>query len=226
MILFGRGRCCSGTRADRSGAPLRSARPRSRASMAGHRTDAQERGRGGGDRTFQPARAFSFFLKVGAVLYGSGYVLLAFLKRPRGSPALDYAVAIARRGCGRPGHSRAGLHHRDLHRLPARRYDRRGGCDDSDFRPGFIFVAASRPLIARIRRSMIAGAFLDGVNVGALALLAAVHLATRPGRAGRRNDRRGGRGERPAVDLLAGELARGSSSAAGMAGLIATRWLR
>ena len=35
---------------------------------------------------------------------------------------------------------------------------------------------SSRPLIPRIRRSMIAGAFLDGVNVGALALLAVVTL--------------------------------------------------
>ncbi|MGD0075649.1 MAG: chromate transporter, partial [Candidatus Binataceae bacterium] len=42
------------------------------------------------------------------------------------------------------------------------------------FLPGFFFVAASRPLIPRIRRSKIAGAFLDGVNVGAVALMAAV----------------------------------------------------
>ncbi len=44
------------------------------------------------------------------------------------------------------------------------------------FIPSFILVAASRPLIPRIRRSMIAGAFLDGVDVGALALMAAVTL--------------------------------------------------
>jgi chromate transporter len=44
------------------------------------------------------------------------------------------------------------------------------------FLPGFLFVAASRPLIPRIRGSKIAGAFLDGVNVGAVALMIAVSL--------------------------------------------------
>ena len=38
----------------------------------------------------------------------------------------------------------------------------------------FLFVAASGPLVPRIRRSPIAGAFLDGVNVAALALMAVV----------------------------------------------------
>jgi chromate transporter len=42
------------------------------------------------------------------------------------------------------------------------------------FLPGFFFVALSRPLIPRIRSSKIAGAFLDGVNVGAVALMLAV----------------------------------------------------
>jgi len=42
------------------------------------------------------------------------------------------------------------------------------------FLPGFLFVAASHPLIQRIRRANIAGAFLDGVNVGAVALMIAV----------------------------------------------------
>lgn len=42
------------------------------------------------------------------------------------------------------------------------------------FLPSFFFVAISGPLIPRIRRSPIAGAVLDGVNVGALALIAVV----------------------------------------------------
>jgi chromate transporter len=37
--------------------------------------------------------------------------------------------------------------------------------------PNFSFVAASGPLVPRIRRSPIAGAFLDGVNAAALALM-------------------------------------------------------
>jgi len=91
------------------------------------------------------------------------------------------------------------------------------------FVPGFIFVAASRPLIPRIRRSMIAGAFLDGVNVGALALLAAVTLQL---------------GRAALVDVTTTAVAAISAPlliysrvnsawlifAAGIASLIATRW--
>jgi chromate transporter len=44
------------------------------------------------------------------------------------------------------------------------------------FLPAFVFVAASGPLVPRLRRSAVAGAFLDGVNVASLALMAAVSL--------------------------------------------------
>jgi chromate transporter len=42
------------------------------------------------------------------------------------------------------------------------------------FLPSFLFVGISRPLVTHIRRSELAGAFLDGVNVGALALIVVV----------------------------------------------------
>ncbi len=42
------------------------------------------------------------------------------------------------------------------------------------FLPSFIFVAISNPLIPRLRHSAFAGALLDGVNVAALGLMAAV----------------------------------------------------
>ena len=42
------------------------------------------------------------------------------------------------------------------------------------FLPAFLFVAASGPLVPRLRRSATAGAFLDGVNVASLALMATV----------------------------------------------------
>jgi len=42
------------------------------------------------------------------------------------------------------------------------------------FLPGFVLVALVRPLLARLRRSPTASAFLDGVNVAALALMAVV----------------------------------------------------
>ena len=120
---------------------------------------------------------FLFFLKVGAVLYGSGYVLLAFLQADlvgrlhwlTQSQLLD-AVAVGQVTPG-PVFTTATFIGYLL-----------GGVKGSIigtlgiFLPSFIFVAASRPLIPRIRRSRIAGAFLDGVNVGALALMAAVTM--------------------------------------------------
>lgn len=42
------------------------------------------------------------------------------------------------------------------------------------FLPAFVFVAASGPLVPRIRRSKVAGAFLDGVNAASLSLMAVV----------------------------------------------------
>jgi chromate transporter len=42
------------------------------------------------------------------------------------------------------------------------------------FLPSFVFVALSHPLIPKIRGSRLTGAFLDGVNVAALGLMAAV----------------------------------------------------
>jgi chromate transporter len=42
------------------------------------------------------------------------------------------------------------------------------------FLPAFIFVALSGPLVPRLRRSVVAGAILDGVNVASLALMAVV----------------------------------------------------
>ena len=42
------------------------------------------------------------------------------------------------------------------------------------FLPSFVFVALSHPLIPKLRASRRAGAFLDGVNVAALGLMAAV----------------------------------------------------
>jgi len=42
------------------------------------------------------------------------------------------------------------------------------------FLPAFMFVGASGPLVPRLRRSPVAGAFLDGVNVASLALMGVV----------------------------------------------------
>jgi chromate transporter len=45
------------------------------------------------------------------------------------------------------------------------------------FLPAFVFVALSAPLIPKLRASRTASAFLDGVNVASLALMAVVTAA-------------------------------------------------
>jgi chromate transporter len=118
---------------------------------------------------------FLIFLNFGAVIFGSGYVLLAFLQADLVSrlhwltqaQLLD-AVAIGQVTPG-PVFTTATFIGYLLAGVPGAAI-----ATVSIFLPGFVFVAASRPLIPRIRGSRIAGAFLDGVNVGAVALMIAV----------------------------------------------------
>jgi len=120
---------------------------------------------------------FLVFLKFGAVVFGSGYVLLAFLQADlvtrlhwlTQTQLLD-AVAIGQVTPG-PVFTTATFIGYLLAGIPGALVATVG-----IFLPGFFFVAASRPLIPRIRGSKIAGAFLDGVNVGAVALMIAVTL--------------------------------------------------
>jgi chromate transporter len=155
---------------------------------------AAVRGRGGGDvhlRQLAPvvpvaagAAAIStvtlpglfwVFLKIGSVLFGSGYVLLAFLRADLverlhwlTQGQLIDAVAAGQVTPGPVfttatfiGYLLAG---------PAGALVATAGI----FLPAFVFVAASGPLLPRLRASPTAGAFLDGVNVASLALMAAV----------------------------------------------------
>jgi chromate transporter len=118
---------------------------------------------------------FFAFLKIGSVLFGSGYVLLAFLRadlvvRHRWlteSQLLD-AIAVGQVTPG-PVFTTATFVGYLL-----------GGfwgaavATVGIFLPAFVFVAVSGPLVPRIRRSPVAGAFLDGVNVASIALMALV----------------------------------------------------
>ena len=118
---------------------------------------------------------FLLFLKIGATVFGSGYVLLAYLRADlvvhRGwltdSQLID-AVAVGQLTPG-PVFTTATFIGYLL-----------GGVRGSAvatvgiFLPAFLLVALSGPLISRIRKSRIAGAFLDGVNVGSLALMGEV----------------------------------------------------
>ena len=118
---------------------------------------------------------FLFFLKVGSVLYGSGYVLLAFIRADlverwhwlTESQLLD-AIVVGQVTPGPVfttatfvGYVLAG---------PKGALVATVGI----FLPAFFFVAVSGPMVPRIRRSPTAGAFLDGVNAGALALMVVV----------------------------------------------------
>jgi chromate transporter len=118
---------------------------------------------------------FLFFLKVGSVLYGSGYVLLAFLRDGlvtqwhwlTEAQLLD-ATAVGQVTPG-PVFTTATFIGYVLGGPWAGLVATLG-----IFLPSFVFVAVSGPLVPRLRRSPLAGAFLDGVNVAALALMIAV----------------------------------------------------
>jgi chromate transporter len=120
---------------------------------------------------------FLLFLKIGSVLYGSGYVLLAFLRNDfverygwltdqqlldavsigqfTPGPVFTTATFVGYLIAGWPGALLATL---------------------GIFLPSFVFVAASHPLIPRIRASRWTASILDGVNAAALGLMAAVTL--------------------------------------------------
>jgi len=118
---------------------------------------------------------FLVFLKIGSVLYGSGYVLLAFLRHDfvdrlgwlTDQQLLD-AVAIGQVTPG-PVFTTATFIGYVLAGVPGATLATLG-----IFLPSFVFVALSHPLVPKIRASRRAGAFLDGVNVAALGLMAAV----------------------------------------------------
>jgi chromate transporter len=125
--------------------------------------------------SFSLISLFLVFLKIGATVFGSGYVLLAFLRADlvthRGwltdAQLLD-AVAVGQVTPGPVfttatfiGFVLGGIRGAVLSTVGI-------------FLPTFLLVAVSGAIVPRIRQSKIAGAFLDGVNVGSLALMAAV----------------------------------------------------
>jgi chromate transporter len=118
---------------------------------------------------------FLVFLKIGSIVFGSGYVLLAFLRADLVAhrawvtdAQLVDAVAIGQVTPGPVFTTATFLGY--LLRGPVGAFVATVGI----FLPAFILVAVSGPLIPLIRRSATAGAFLDGVNVASLALMAAV----------------------------------------------------
>ncbi len=121
------------------------------------------------------ARIGFFFLKVGAVLYGGGYVLLAFLEHGlvqqhawlTQRQLLD-AVAIGQFTPG-PVLSTATFIGYILGGVPGAAVATIG-----IFLPSFFYVALLAPVLFRLRQSAWIAAFLDSVNVCAVALMAGV----------------------------------------------------
>ena len=124
-----------------------------------------------------PSALFWVFAKIGSVLFGSGYVLLAFLRADlvtrlhwlTEAQLLD-AVAVGQVTPGPVfttatfiGYVLAGPRGALLATVGI-------------FLPAFVFVALSGPLVPRLRASPTAGRVLDGVNVASLALMAVVTL--------------------------------------------------
>jgi chromate transporter len=120
-------------------------------------------------------RIFMVFLKVGALLYGSGYVLLAFLRNDlvvnygwlTDQQLLD-AVAVGQFTPG-PVFTTATFVGYVLAGVPGAAVATIG-----IFLPSFLFVALLARLMPHLRKSPWTAAFLDGINVTALALMAGV----------------------------------------------------
>jgi chromate transporter len=127
------------------------------------------------NQPYSAAALFAFFLKVGMTLYGGGYVLLAFVRDGlvhqwhwlTEAQLLD-AIAVGQFTPGPlfttatfVGYLVGGFTGAWVATLAI-------------FLPSFILIAISGPLVPLLRRSKTAAAFLDGVNVSALALMAAV----------------------------------------------------
>ena len=125
--------------------------------------------------TYSLATLFFTFLKIGATLYGSGYVLLAFLREDfvqrlgwltdqqivdavavgqfTPGPVFTTATFIGYLVGGFPGAIVATL---------------------AVFLPSFVFVAVVYPFVPRLRQSPWTSAFLDGANAAAVGLMVAV----------------------------------------------------
>jgi chromate transporter len=117
---------------------------------------------------------FLTFLKIGSVLFGSGYVLLAFLRSEFVGPGmlteqqLIDAVAVGQFTPG-PVFTTATFIGYLLEGMPGVLAATVG-----IFLPAFAFVAITEPFIPRLRRSPVLSSLLDGVNVASLALMAGV----------------------------------------------------
>ncbi|MGE3073071.1 MAG: chromate efflux transporter [Dehalococcoidia bacterium] len=120
---------------------------------------------------------FLVFLKIGALLYGSGYVLLSFMQTEfvdhRAWLTQQQLVDAISAGQFTPGpvFSTAGFAGYLIDGWKGALLATAG-----IFLPSFVLVTATHPLVPRLRRSQWAAPFLDGVNAAAVALMAVVTI--------------------------------------------------
>jgi chromate transporter len=124
---------------------------------------------------FSLTALFLVFLKIGAILFGGGYVLVALIRSNLvahlgwiSERQLLDAIAMGQVTPG-PLSTTATFIGYLLGGVPGAAI-----ATVAIFLPAFFFVAISGPLVPRVRQSPLAGAVLDGVNVAALALIAVV----------------------------------------------------
>lgn len=128
------------------------------------------------DKPVSLARVFLNFLKIGSVLYGSGYVLLAFMEADFverlgliTSEQLIDAVSVGQITPG-PVFTTATFVGYLIKGIPGAILATIGV-----FLPAFILVGALNRVIPKLRRSTWFGGFLDGLNASSLALMAVVN---------------------------------------------------
>lgn len=121
------------------------------------------------------SRLFLIFLKIGAIVFGSGYVLLAFLRGELvvgqhwlTDQQLIDAVAVGQFTPG-PVFTTATFIGYVLAGIPGAALATIG-----IFLPGFVLIPVINVAIGAIQKSPLTRAFLDGVNVAALGLMAGV----------------------------------------------------
>ena len=117
---------------------------------------------------------FFTFLKIGAILYGSGYVLFAFLDTELVATGiisrqqLMDAIAVGQFTPG-PVFSSVTFIGYQINNFTGALLATIG-----IFLPSFLFVALLNPLVRKMRNSKLVSAFLDAVNVASIAIIAAI----------------------------------------------------
>lgn len=123
------------------------------------------------------AQLFWIFLKIGAILYGSGYVLFAFLDTELVSTGLltrQQLVDAIAVGQFTPGPVFSSV---TFIGYQINGFSGAAVSTVAIFLPSFVFVALLNPLVHHMRRSRLFAIFLDAVNVASIAIIIAVCIA-------------------------------------------------